>query len=60
MSVSVQALVQIALDGTVYEPGEWITLPEEQRMRARELVSYGLAKQAPAAPVKARKARTTS
>ncbi|MEU6362131.1 hypothetical protein [Streptomyces albidoflavus] len=60
MSVAVKALVQITLDGRQYEAGEWITLPEEQRARAQELVAYGLAEQAPAAPVKARRRKASS
>lgn len=55
MSVSVKALVQINLDRKTYEPGEWITLPDGQEPRAQELVSYGLAEEAPAKPVKARR-----
>lgn len=58
MSVSVKALVQIDLDGKPYAPGEWITLPDEQKARAQELLAYGLVEEAPAAPVKARRRRT--
>lgn len=58
--VSVKARVQINLDGTTYEPGEWITLPEEQRPRAQELLAYGLADEAPAAPVKPRRRKAAS
>lgn len=55
MTVSVKALVQLDLDGTTYEPGEWVTLPDTQAARAQELLAYGLAEEAPAAPVKARR-----
>ncbi|MFD8648648.1 hypothetical protein [Streptomyces mirabilis] len=58
MTVSVKALVQLDLDGKTYEPGEWITLPDEQKSRAQELLTYGLAEEAPAAPVKGRRRRT--
>lgn len=58
MTVSVKALVQIDLDGKTYEPGEWITLPDEQKPRAQELLAYGLVEEAPAAPVKARRRRS--
>lgn len=53
--ISVKARVQITLDGTTYEPGQWITLPETQRARAQELLTYGLADEAPAEPVKPRR-----
>lgn len=55
MSISVKARVHIALDGKVYAPGAWITLPDEQLVRAQALVTYGLADEAPAAPVRTRK-----
>ncbi|MGW7100422.1 hypothetical protein [Streptomyces sp. NPDC054838] len=55
MTVSVKARVQITLDGRVYEPGQWLTLPVGQEARAQELLAYGLADEAPAAPVKARR-----
>jgi hypothetical protein len=58
MSVSVKALVQLGLDGETYEPGDWITLPDEQQPRAQELLAYGLVEEAPAAPVKGRRRRT--
>ncbi|WP_428957914.1 hypothetical protein [Streptomyces sp. cg35] len=56
--VSVKALVRIDVDGQWYGPGEWIVLPEEQKVRADALVAYGLAELAPVAPVK--KARRTT
>jgi hypothetical protein len=59
VSISVQARVQIALDGVVYGPGEWITLPDEQQQRAQELVAYGLVDEAPAAPVKPRRRKAS-
>ncbi|MFE0490243.1 hypothetical protein [Streptomyces griseoaurantiacus] len=52
MSVSVKALVRLELDGAVYEPGQWVTLPDGQAERAQGLVAHGLAAEAPAAPVK--------
>ncbi|MFI0967100.1 hypothetical protein ACH4S8_37800 [Streptomyces sp. NPDC021080] len=58
MSVSVKALVHLTVDGTAYEAGEWVTLPDAQAARAQELVSYGLAEEAPAAPVKGRRRRS--
>lgn len=60
MSVSVKALVHINLDGAEYEPGEWITLPDGQEPRAQELLAYGLAEEAPAAPVKSRRRKASS
>ncbi|MFJ4902887.1 hypothetical protein [Streptomyces sp. NPDC088727] len=59
MTLSVKALVQIVLDGESYEPGQWITLPDGQQARAQELLSYGLAEEAPAAPVKSKRRRAS-
>ncbi|MDQ1041565.1 hypothetical protein QFZ75_008067 [Streptomyces sp. V3I8] len=60
MSASVKVLVQLGLDGKTYQPGEWVTLPDEQKWRAQELVAYGLAEEAPARPVKAARRRAAS
>jgi hypothetical protein len=59
VSISVKALVQIALDGAIYKPDEWITLPDEQQPRAQELLAYGLVVEAPAAPVKPRRRKAS-
>ncbi|MCX4799583.1 hypothetical protein OG497_37650 [Streptomyces sp. NBC_01242] len=59
MSVSVKALVQIDLDGTTYEPGSWITLPDSQGARAQELLAYGLVEEAPAKPVRPKRRRAS-
>jgi hypothetical protein len=56
----VKALVQLSLDGKTHQPGEWVTLPDGQRERARTLVAYGMAEEAPAAPVKAPRRRKGS
>ncbi|THA72550.1 hypothetical protein E6R60_26850 [Streptomyces sp. A0642] len=60
MTTSVKARVQLTLDGQTYEPGEWITLPDDQRPRAQELMAYGLVDEAPAAPVKVSRRRKAS
>jgi hypothetical protein len=73
VSIALQALVQLEIDGAVYQPGEWITLPDGQEARAAELQSYGYAdelvtgsEEAPvavqeaAAPVRTRRKRTAS
>jgi hypothetical protein len=62
VSIALQALVQLELDGHVYQPGEWITLSDGQEARAAELQTYGYAAEAPVEPVKKtrRKATPTS
>lgn len=41
--IVLKARVQVVLDETTYEAGEGITLPEQQRARAQELVRHGVA-----------------
>jgi hypothetical protein len=52
VSIPLKALVTLELDGVVYQPGEWITLPDGQDARAAQLLAYGYADEAPADPVK--------
>jgi hypothetical protein len=59
VSVSVQARVRLDLDGVVYEPGQWIALPDEQLGRAQELLTYGLVALPPVAPVKTSRRRAS-
>lgn len=40
MNVSIRTCVTLELDGTVYQPGEWITLPGSQLTRAQQLLAY--------------------
>lgn len=58
MSISLQALVQLEIDGVVHQPGDWITLPDGQEDRAAQLQSYGYAEQAPAEPMKKTRRKT--
>lgn len=58
MSISLKALVTLELDGAVYQPGEWITLPDGQEARAAELQAYGYVDRAPVEPMKKTRRKT--
>lgn len=60
MSIPLKARVQLELDGHVYQPGEWVTLPDGQEARAQQLLAYGYADEAPADPVKPRRRKAAS
>lgn len=60
MSIPLKARVQLDIDGRVYQPGEWVSLPDGQEDRARQLLAYGYADEAPAEPVKPRRRKAAS
>lgn len=60
MSIPLKARVQLEIDGHVYQPGEWVTLPDGQEDRARQLLAYGYADEVSAEPVKPRRRKTAS
>ncbi|MGA5598381.1 hypothetical protein ACPCSE_29525 [Streptomyces cellulosae] len=60
MSIPLKARVQLDIDGHVYQPGEWVSLPDGQEERARQLLAYGYADEAPAQPVKPKTRRSAS
>jgi hypothetical protein len=60
VSKRLRARVQLELDGHVYAPDDWITLPDGQETRAQELLAHGYADEAPAEPVKPRRRKAAS
>jgi hypothetical protein len=58
VSIPLKALVALELDGVVYQPGEWISLPDGQDARATQLQAYGYVAPASAEPVKKTRRKT--